>query len=99
MSLLYQILSALFIACFPIGFIMIALDRLRRPAEASEEDVRRAVERYRQCYGQEVQHALADHIHGARLAGDFRHRRLLRRVAERIRAEDGPAPLRLRRPA
>jgi len=92
-------LGALLLAGFAISALLIIVDWLRRRPEASEEDVRRAVVRYREAYRDAVQQVLADHIHGARLAGDFRHRRLLRRVRDRIYEEDGPVPFRSRRRA
>jgi hypothetical protein len=91
------IIGTIFVACFPIGFCMMVVDWLRRPPEISEEEVRRAVERYRGCYREEVQHVLRDHIHGARLAGGGRHRQLLMRAVERIVEEDGRAPFRMTR--
>lgn len=99
---LYQILgiiSALLLAGFAIGVVLIIIDWLRRQPEASEEEVRHAVERYRAAYGNEAQHVLADHIYGARLARASRHRRLLQRVRDRIGEEDGPVQFRLMRRA
>jgi hypothetical protein len=88
MSLLPTISTALLLAGFAISVLLIIIDWLRRSPEASEEEVRQAVVRYREAYGDAVQHVLTDHIHGARLARASRHRRLLRRVRERI-SEDG----------
>gem|GEM_PF-5349061 len=99
MSLLPTIISTLLLAGFAISGLLVIIDWLRRPPEASEEDVRQAVVRYREAYGDAVQHVLTDHIRGARLARASRHRRMLQRVRERISAEDGPAPLQSHRRA
>ncbi len=89
-------IGALLLACFAISVILIVIDWLRRPPEATEEEVRQAAMRYRECYREEAQHVLTDHIHGARLARASRHRRLLMRVRDKISAEDGPMPFRSR---
>jgi hypothetical protein len=93
MSLLPTIISALLLAGFAVSVLLIIVDWLRRPPEASKEDVRHAVVRYREAYGDAVQHVLTDHIHGARLARASRHRRLLQRVRDRIVEEEGPVQL------
>ena len=97
MDTLYHILgilSLLYVAATAVMGVVALVDWLRRPPEASEEDVRIAVERYRSAYGDEVQHVLGEHIRGARLARAYRHKRMLCRVADRIREEDVPVPIR-----
>ncbi|HSP26088.1 MAG TPA: hypothetical protein VLQ65_13030 [Saliniramus sp.] len=97
MDTLYHILgilSLLYVAATAVLGVVAFVDWLRRPPEASEEDVRIAVERYRNAYGDEVQNVLGNHIHGARLARAYRHKRMLCRVADKIREEDGAVPLR-----
>jgi hypothetical protein len=82
----YQAVATWYVAVIVGGVLILLAERLSRRAEPSDADVERAAERYRQWYGGHALSVIGDHILAASFAPDGRHKRFLRRVADRIAA-------------
>jgi hypothetical protein len=64
------------------------LERYDRKREPTDEQVRRTTEQYRLYYGKDAANAVADHMLGAALSQDSRHRRFLKRVSTELLKTD-----------
>jgi hypothetical protein len=68
----YEVLAAWYVAAVVGGLMIFAAERLSR-REPSESDVKRAADRYRQCYGDAARAAISDHMVAASFAPDTRY--------------------------
>ncbi|TRU22922.1 MAG: hypothetical protein EWV79_12925 [Microcystis aeruginosa Ma_MB_S_20031200_S102D] len=92
MNWTYKLIATWYGAAIIGGVLILAFERWDRRREPSEADVRQAVDRYRQWYGDDAVAKIGDHMLAASFAPDGRHRRFLRRVAIRLgEPSKGPA--------
>lgn len=56
----YQAVATWYVAGIVGGVLILVAERLSRRQEPSDADVRRAAERYRQCYGSEALAVIGD---------------------------------------
>ncbi len=83
----YRAVATWYVAAIVGGVLILMAERLSRRREPSDADVKRAVERYRQWYGNDALAVIADHMLGASFAPDSRHRRFLERVANEMKTK------------
>jgi len=84
MSWTYQAVATWYVAGIVGGVLILVAERMARRREPSDADVKRAAERYRQWYGDDVLSVIGDHILAASFVPDGRHKRFLRRVAKNL---------------
>ncbi len=82
----YQLLATWYVAAIIGGVLILIAERFYRRREPSDDDVRRAAERYRQCYGKEAFRVIGDHMLAASFAPDSQHRAFLKRVSAELLA-------------
>jgi|GEM_PF-1597723 hypothetical protein len=80
----YRAVATWYAAAIIGGVLILIAERLSRRREPSDDDVKRAAQRYRQWYGNDALAVIADHILAASFAPDTRHKRFLKRVVREL---------------
>jgi hypothetical protein len=80
----YKFMATWYVAGIVGGVLIFASERIDRRKEPTDEDVRRAAERYHQRYGEYALKVVGDHMRGASFGPDGRHRAFLKRVSAEL---------------
>lgn len=82
-----NVMGAAFLAPFAIGGVAIIIDSMRRPTEPSEQDVQRAVDRYREFYKDRALSVIGDHMLASTFAPTRQHHHFLKRVCKELQRD------------